>query len=129
MIIWNYNGTCAVDSRSISNLFADYFRTAFNVSAINGNCNSSNNFDHINSFDYLHNINVFISIDDVRVAIDRCKNNYTSGPDGIPSVVLNHNVLIVWLFHYRFYLIDQWIFMFFLIYGKNHLLFHYVQEG
>ena len=91
----------------------------FQVFAINGNSSSSNNFDHINLFDYLHNINVFISIDDVRVAIDRCKNNYTIGPDGIPSVVLKQCIdnLVVPLT----ILFNRSIPRFFLICGKNHL--------
>ena len=48
----------------------------------------NNNLDHIRSFDYLCNLNFFISCDNVFDSIQKCKIDYFSGPDGIPSVIL-----------------------------------------
>ena len=84
----DYNHVCAVDSKSISNLFADYFKTAYDTNTRMSGVGP--NMNHIQTFDFLGNINFFISIDNVRNAIMKCKNDYSCGPDGIPSAVLKH---------------------------------------
>ena len=82
-----YLNNISDDPVVISNMFADYFGDSF-VDAPVGTLDDSQ-FEHLNSYDYLTNINLSITSDEVYAAIMDCKNNYSYGPDGIPSAVLH----------------------------------------
>ena len=68
-------------------MFAQHFQTTYDTDS-NAVIIDINNLDHLQSFDYLSNLNFHISSDNVLDSIQKCKSDYFFGPDGIPSVIL-----------------------------------------
>lgn len=81
----SYNNISGNDSLTIGNLFAEFFQKSYDSSAV---ISDNFNTDHIQSFDYLSNLNFNVNSDDVYNSIAKCDVKYSFGPDGIPSVVL-----------------------------------------
>ena len=75
------------DPGLISNMFATYFGTAFDN--VPGGTLNMRDFEHLQSFDHLGSLNLYINSDEVYRAILTCKVDYSCGPDGIPSALLN----------------------------------------
>lgn len=88
----SYNDVLGVDDNSICNLFSEFFKLSYEDC---DGASSNINTDNIISFDYLAKINLFVGIEDVRGAIMKCKNKYTYGPDGIPTVILRECVNVL----------------------------------
>lgn len=81
------NDTSSQDPAVITNLFADFFKNAFD-NCDNNNISSNVNFENVNTYSHLHDINFNVTAEDILEEISKIDESYTCGPDGIPSIVL-----------------------------------------
>lgn len=85
---FSFNNYTTHSLPEISNLFAEFFESAFVTSIRNNNCDFSN----LESYSYLNNISFDIdhlSVEKVLSNLDDC---HTAGPDGIPPFLLKNCV-------------------------------------
>lgn len=84
-----YNNFSSSDPKHISNLFADFFGQAFSP---NDTEVDTNYFNHMNSCTQISLTPINICLSSVINKIRLLKNDFSSGPDGIPAVVLKYCV-------------------------------------
>lgn len=96
-----HNNISEHDPRIITQLFSDFFQSAYICDSSNcdnySNCDNLNCdnldendqlFGHLKSYSHLTDINFHITIDDIMKFIAKLEDNDASGPDGVPASVL-----------------------------------------
>lgn len=81
----NWNGTTASNGKAVSNLFASFFKSIYNVDVNDFSCPANPNENNNQDMDLSE---LHVTYDDVYKQLRKLNHRKGAGPDGIPNILL-----------------------------------------